>query len=392
MKIFIIAGEDSGDKLGSALIDGLSDTLDTPPNLVGIGGAEMNSRGLTSIFPMSELSVMGFLEIASQYKNLKKRLNQTVSAILDEKPDILLTIDAPEFCFRVAKKVKSFNQNLPIAHYVAPSVWAWRPKRALEISNYIDHVLALFPFEPPYFNNVGLSCDFVGHPIVSEEAATKKHIIEFKKQYFLGDDPVILCLPGSRKSEIKRLMPTFGETLQKFSNVLPNSRFILCSTPNVFELSKNYLKSIPKNTIFLSPEEIGMEKYLAFKKASFKISSLALAASGTVSLELAANRTPMVIGYDMNYFSRQIIQMLMRIDTVSLVNLITGNRNIPECIGANFNSENLFLEMVRVYSNNQNQVRDFTTTMVLLGENDQPPNIRAANSIIRFYKEFKTVR
>ena len=149
---------------------------------------------------------------------------------------------------------------------------------------------------------------------------------------------------------------------------------------------------MPKNTVFLSPEEIGMEKYLAFKKASFKISALALAASGTVSLELAANRTPMVIGYDMNYFSRQIIQMMMRIDTVNLVNLITGNRNIPECIGANFNSENLFLEMVRVYSNNQNQIKDFTTAMVLLGENDQPPNVRAANSIIRFYKDFKTVQ
>ena len=388
----MIAGEDSGDKLGSSVMDGLRETLDESPNFIGIGGVEMERRGLTSIFPMSELSVMGIIEIVSHYKNLKKRLNQTVSAILNEKPDILLTIDSPEFCFRVLKKVKTFNRNIPIAHYVAPSVWAWRPKRAMEISKYVDHLLALFPFEPPYFNNVGLSCDFVGHPIVSKDTATKKNIIEFKKQYALGDDPIILCLPGSRKSEIKRLMPTFGETLQKFSKVLPNSRFILCSTPNVFELSKNYLKSMPKKTIFLSPEEIGMEKYLAFKKASFKISVLALAASGTVSLELAANRTPMVIGYDMNYFSRQIIQMLMRTDTVNLVNLITGNRNIPECIGANFNSENLFLEMVRVYSNNQNQVRDFTTTMVLLGENDQPPNIRAANSIIRFYKEFKTVR
>ena len=148
---------------------------------------------------------------------------------------------------------------------------------------------------------------------------------------------------------------------------------------------------MPKNTIFLSPEDIGIEKYLAFKKASFKISALSLAASGTVALELAANKTPMVIGYDMNYLSRQIIQTMMCVDSVNLVNLITGNRNIPECIGANFNSENLFLEMVRVYSNNQNQVRDFTTTMVLLGENDQPPNVRAANSIIRFYKEFKTV-
>ena len=387
----MIAGEDSGDKLGSSLMDGLRETLDESLNFVGIGGVEMERRGLTSIFPMSELSVMGIIEIVSHYKNLKKRLNQTVSAILNEKPDILLTIDSPEFCFRVLKNIKTFNRNIPIAHYVAPSVWAWRPKRAMEISKYVDHLLALFPFEPPYFHHVGLSCDFVGHPIVSKDTATKENIIEFKKQYALGDDPIVLCLPGSRKSEIKRLMPTFGETLQKFSNVLPNSRFILCSTPNVFELSKNYLKSMPKDTIFLSPEEIGMEKYLAFKKASFKISGLALAASGTVSLELAANGTPMVIGYDMNYFSRKIIQMLMRTDTVNLVNLITGNRNIPECIGANFNSENLFLEMVRVYSNNQNQVRDFTTTMVLLGENDQPPNVRAANSIIRFYKEFKTV-
>jgi lipid-A-disaccharide synthase len=388
----MIAGEDSGDKLGSSVMDGLRETLDESPNFVGIGGVEMERRGLASIFPMSELSVMGIIEIVSHYKNLKKRLNQTVSAILNEKPDILLSIDSPEFCFRVLKKVKTFNRNMPIAHYVAPSVWAWRPKRAMEISKYVDHLLALFPFEPPYFNKVGLSCDFVGHPIVSKDTATKENIIELKKQYALGDDPIILCLPGSRKSEIKRLMPTFGETLQKFSNVLPNSRFILCSTPNVFELSKNYLKSMPKKTIFLSPEEIGMEKYLAFKKASFKISGLALAASGTVSLELAVNGTPMVIGYDMNYFSRQIIQMLMRTDTVNLVNLITGNRNIPECIGANFNSENLFLEMVRVYSNNQNQVRDFTTAMVLLGENDQPPNVRAANSIIRFYKDFKTVR
>ena len=388
----MIAGEDSGDKLGSAVIDGLRETLDASPEFVGIGGAEMNSRGLASIFPISELSVMGFVEIVSHYKNLKKRLNQTVSAILDEKPDILLTIDAPEFCFRVAKKVKSFNQNIPIAHYVAPSVWAWRPKRALKISNYIDHVLALFPFEAPYFKNVGLSCDFVGHPIVLEDVASKENIEELKKQYFLGDDPIILCLPGSRKSEINRLMPPFGQSLQMFSNVVPNSRFILCSTPNVFEHSKNYLKSMPQDTIFLSPEDIGVEKYLAFKKASFKISVLALAASGTVSLELAANRTPMVIGYDMNYFSRQLIQMMMRIDTVNLVNLITGNRNIPECIGANFNSENLFLEMVRVYSKNQNQIKDFTTAMVLLGEHDQPPHVRAANSIIRFYKEFKTVQ
>ena len=391
MKIFIIAGEDSGDKLGSAIIDGLKEVTDIPPKFVGIGGNGMISRGLESIFPMSELSVMGFVEIASKYKSLKKRLNQTISSILDEKPDILLTIDAPEFCFRVAKKVKLLNKNIAVAHYVAPTVWAWRSNRAKQISNFIDQILALFPFEPRYFHDVGVRCDFVGHPIVSETLADEESVTEFKKAYSLTDEPVILCLPGSRKSEIDRLMPVFGETLEKFSNALPNARFILPSTPDVYEYSKKFLDCMPKDIIFLTPEKFGMEKYLEFKKASFKLSQLALAASGTVSLELAANNTPMVIGYDMNFLSRKIIGLMLKIDTVNLVNLVTGNRNIPECIGSNFNSEKLFLEMVRVYSNNLNQIKDFKTTMDLLGINKEPPNVRAANSLLNLFENFKTV-
>lgn len=391
MKIFIIAGEDSGDKLGSAIIDGLREVTDVPPKFVGIGGNGMISRGLESIFPMSELSVMGFVEIASKYKSLKKRLNQTISSILDEKPDILLTIDAPEFCFRVAKKVKLLNKNIAVAHYVAPTVWAWRSNRAKKISNFIDQILALFPFEPRYFHDVGVRCDFVGHPIVSETLADEESVTEFKKAYSLTDEPVILCLPGSRKSEIDRLMPVFGETLEKFSNALPNARFILPSTPDVYEYSKKFLDCMPKDIIFLTPEKFGVEKYLEFKKASFKLSHLALAASGTVSLELAANNTPMVIGYDMNFLSRKIIGLMLKIDTVNLVNLVTGNRNIPECIGSNFNSEKLFLEMVRVYSNNLNQIKDFKTTMDLLGINKEPPNVRAANSLLNLFENFKTV-
>ena len=391
MKIFIIAGEDSGDKLGSAIIDGLREVTDVPPKFVGIGGNGMISRGLESIFPMSELSVMGFVEIASKYKSLKKRLNQTISSILDEKPDILLTIDAPEFCFRVAKQVKLLNKNIAVAHYVAPTVWAWRPNRAKKISSFVDQILSLFPFEPQYFHDVGVRCDFVGHPIVSETLADEESVTEFKKAYSLTDEPVILCLPGSRKSEIDRLMPVFGETLEKFSNALPNARFILPSTPDVYEYSKKFLDCMPKDIIFLTPEKFGVEKYLEFKKASFKLSHLALAASGTVSLELAANNTPMVIGYDMNFLSRKIIGLMLKIDTVNLVNLVTGNRNIPECIGSNFNSEKLFLEMVRVYSNNLNQIKDFKTTMDLLGINKEPPNVRAANSLLNLFENFKTV-
>ena len=391
MKIFIIAGEDSGDKLGSAIIDSLREAFDGSINFVGIGGNGMMKRGLDSIFPMSDLSVMGLVEIALQYPNLKNRLNQTIQSILDEKPDILLTIDAPEFCFRVAKKIKLSNKNIPIAHYVAPSVWAWRPNRAKKISKFVDHILALLPFEPRYFRDVGIKCDFVGHPIVTESLADEESIAEFKNEYSLAYEPIILCLPGSRKSEIDRLMPVFGETLEKFSNILPSARFVLPSTPNIYEYSKKYLGSMPKDVIFLSPEKIGIDKYLKFKKASFKISSLALAASGTVSLELAANNTPMVIGYDMGFLSRQIIGLMLKTETVNLVNLITGNRNIPECLGANFKSENLFLEMVRVYSNNQNQIKDFRTTMDLLGQNNEPPNVRAANSLLKFCRNFKMV-
>ena len=391
MKIFIIAGEDSGDKLGSAIIDSLREAFDGSINFVGIGGNGMMNRGLDSIFPMSDLSVMGLVEIALQYSNLKNRLDQTIQSILDEKPDILLTIDAPEFCFRVAKKIKLSNKNIPIAHYVAPSVWAWRPNRAKKISEFVDHILALFPFEPRYFRDVGIKCDFVGHPIVTESLADEESIAEFKNEYSLADEPIILCLPGSRKSEIDRLMPVFGETLEKFSNILPSARFVLPSTPNIYEYSKKYLGSMPKDIIFLSPEKIGIDKYLKFKKASFKISSLALAASGTVSLELAANNTPMVIGYDMGFLSRQIIGLMLKTETVNLVNLITGNRNIPECLGANFKSENLFMEMVRVYSNNQNQIKDFRTTMDLLGQNNEPPNDRAANSLLKFCRNFKMV-
>jgi len=389
LKIFIVAGEESGDKLGSAIIDGLRDALDVSPIFVGIGGTGMESRGMNSIFPMSDLSVMGFLEIAFQYQNLKKRLNQTVSAILDEQPDILLTIDAPEFCFRVAKKIKFLNRNIPIVHYVAPTVWAWRPKRAKKISQFIDHVLALFPFEPRYFHDVGLSCDFVGHPIISETRASEENVAELRKEYSLKDGPIVLCLPGSRKSEVDQLMPVFGQTLKKFSCILPEASFILPSTPDIFEHSKKYLKYMPKDIIFLTPEGIGVEKYLDLKKASFKISNLALAASGTVSLELAANDTPMVIGYDMNFLSGWVISSLLRTDTVNLVNLITDNRNIPECIGSNFNVENLFLEMVRVYSNNQNQLKDFKSTMNSLGDKKIHPNVRAANSLLNFYNNFR---
>ena len=174
MKIFIIAGEDSGDKLGSAIIDSLRAAIDVSPNFVGIGGNGMISRGLKTIFPMSELSVMGFVEIALQYRNLKKRLNQTVSSILDEKPDILLTIDAPEFCFRVAKKIKLLNKNIPIAHYVAPTVWAWRPNRAKKFQILLIIFWHFFLLSLVILKMLGLNVILLGIQLYQKLPPTKK--------------------------------------------------------------------------------------------------------------------------------------------------------------------------------------------------------------------------
>ena len=351
----------------------------------------MVCSGLQSIFPMQDLSVMGPMEILKQYGKLKKRLDETVSSIIDIEPDILITIDAPEFCFRVAKRIKKLRKNLPIVHYVAPTVWAWRPKRAKRISKYIDHILALLPFEPAYFHVEGLSCDFVGHPAVNEPLANNKIINQFKTEFSILNQPVILCLPGSRKSEVDRLMPIFGESLTKFARAFPGAKFILPSAPHVVENAKNLLNYMPNDLIFLDPVSFGAEKYLDYKKASFKIADLALAASGTVSLELAMNSTPMVIGYDMNFFSKKIISLLLRTDSVNLVNLISGNRSVPELIGDDCSSDLLFLEMIKVFSDNKKQFKDFKTTISRLGIDDVKPNIRAAISVKNFFTHFKTV-
>ena len=165
MKIFIIAGEASGDKLGAAMMKGFEHLADQKIEFIGVGGALMEGMGLKSLFPMEEISLMGISEILSQYRHLKQRIRQTASSVLEEKPDVLITIDLPEFSFRVADLVKQAS-DIPTVHYVAPTVWAWRPGRARKIAKYIDHVLALFPFESPLMQDAGMSCDFVGHPVV----------------------------------------------------------------------------------------------------------------------------------------------------------------------------------------------------------------------------------
>ena len=220
LRVFILAGEPSGDRLGAALMEGLK-SLDPGVTFEGVGGSLMTAQGLSSRFPMSELSVMGLAEVLPTYRHLKRRIHETADAILAMQPDVLITIDSPDFSLRVARLVKEHSA-IRTVHYVAPSVWAWRPGRAQKMATCIDHVLALLPFEPPYMEAAGMECDFVGHPVVGEPHATPEEISKLRADLGIGDAPVVLALPGSRRSEVSRLAPVFGAALTILSARTPS--------------------------------------------------------------------------------------------------------------------------------------------------------------------------
>ena len=383
MKVFIIAGEASGDKLGAAMMDGFESLKTADIDFIGVGGPLMQERGLTSLFPMDEISLMGISEILSKYRFLKDRIRQTARAIIEAQPDVLITIDLPEFSFRVAKLVRQAS-SIPTVHYVAPTVWAWRPGRAKKISKYIDHVLALFPFEPPLMREAGMSCDFVGHPVVDDPIATRKEVEQFKSKFELGTGPILLCLPGSRHSEIKRLSPIFDATLQQVIGRRPEVNIVLPAAVPVADQVKTAVQNWKHKPVLIDPREYTPDQAIRIKKAAFKAADCAIAASGTVSLELAANHTPMVIAYDMNWLSRQIIGRLLRIDSVNLVNLVSESRAVPEFIGKACRPDRIASALLELMENPDKQNTAMERAMERLRVNANAPNNHAAQSVLNF--------
>jgi len=383
MKIALIAGESSGDKLGAALIDGLDAILEQPADFIGVAGPRMITRGMDSLFAMQELSVMGIVEILKQYPRLKRRLDETADYIIAQNPDVLITIDAPEFSLRLAKIIHS-KSDIPTVHYVAPTVWAWRPKRADKMAHFIDHVLALFPFEPPLMQRAGISCDFVGHPVVTDPIATNEEVAAFRDDFGIGDAPLVLILPGSRNNEISKLMAPFGETLALARQTMPDLQCVLPAAPHVVGAVQEAVQNWPIRPIVLDHRELGETTYEVAKRAAFRAADVALAASGTVSLELAANDTPMVIAYDMGWLSRQIIGRMLITDTVTLVNLVTDTRVIPEFIGKNCRADLIAPALLESLIAPQGQLRALRDTMDKLGRGATSPGTQAAGSVIRF--------
>ena len=379
MKVFVIAGEASGDALGAAVMAGLAE-LGVSVDWRGVAGPRMMAQGMDSLFPMDELSVMGLAEVLPRYLDLRRRLKQTIAAAIDFAPDLLLTIDSPDFTLRAAKAIKP-AVGCPVVHYVAPSVWAWRPGRAQKMARHVDHVLALLPFEPPYMEAAGMTCDFVGHPVVTEAVASGNDVAAFRRETGIGDARILLVLPGSRGSETGGLLPVFGPTLTRLKSDLPNLRVVVPAAPGVADQVIAAAAGWPFDPVILDMRDGQGD---ARKRAAFAAADAALAASGTVSLELAANDTPMVIAYAPSRLTWAIMSRLVKVDTVTLVNLVSETRAVPEFLGPACTPDRLapaVLDLLRDGADAQRHA--MVLTMDRLGRGGEPPGLRAARSILR---------
>ena len=376
MKLFLIAGEPSGDRLGAALMIGLK-ALSPAVEFAGIGGPLMQAQGMQSLFPMEELSIMGIAEVLPKYFALKRRIAQSAAAAVAYSPAAMITIDSPDFCLRVAQIVKSSRPSLRTIHYVAPSVWAWRPGRAAKMAKVIDHVMALLPFEPPFMTAAGMSCDFVGHPVVSEPVATPAEARAFRRAHDIAPDaPLIAILPGSRKGEITRLAPQFGEVARNLIANHPTARFLIQTVQSQSALVHGLTQHWPGKPVYLdAPSPMD-------RAAAFTAANVALAASGTVSLELAAQSCPMVIAYDLNRLTYWLMRKMALIDTVTLVNLVTETRTVPEFLGERCRADLITPAILQLLDNHRDQIGAMRQTMKLLGQGDASPGMRAARSVL----------
>jgi lipid-A-disaccharide synthase len=386
MKVFILAGEPSGDKLGGALMVGLQSL--GPVEFQGVGGPMMQAQGLRSLFDMTDLSVMGLLEVLPKIPKLLRRVKQTVAAAREFAPDVLITIDSPDFCLRVAGKLKDANPNLKVIHYVAPSVWAWRPERAEKMAKSVDHVLALLPFEPPYMEKAGMSCDFVGHPVAAEPIPTEAEMDALAAELGLNRDYPILCLlPGSRKGEVARMGPVYRWSLASSARDIAGVQVLMPAAGAVVEQVEDLVDDWALRTYILDPTGFSAEEAEHRKRTAFRLADAALATSGTVALELAAAECPMVVAYKANYLSTRMVKKMAQIDTANLINIVTKTRVIPEFLFENCTPQNIGPVLADLLTNKDAHAKQRAAciqTIDALGRGGEDPGLRAAKSVIAF--------
>lgn len=367
---YLIAGEASGDALGAGLMRALK-TENPAVTFAGIGGEVMQREGLNSLFPYSDLSIMGFWEIVPHIPKLLKRLHETVQDIAAKKPDAVVTIDSPGFNFRIAKMLKNHPQiqSIPRIHYVAPSVWAYKPGRAAKTAMLFNQLLALLPFEPPYFEKVGLKTTFVGHPVLWEPQ--KGDAAAFRVRHNLtSEEPLLLILPGSRMGEVRRHLPLFIAA----ARAMEGFRIAVLAGPQV----KEVIRSSTAGDILVCD--------VAEKQDAFAAATLALSKSGTVTLELAAASVPTVVAHKVNALTAGLLRVMILVRYVSLVNIISGAEVVPELLQKDCNVENISqaLHALAEPEEMQKQKEGLAKAIQRLrGNNEENPSVIAARTILK---------
>ena len=322
--IYLLAGEPSGDLLASRLMQALR-AKDPTIEFTGLGGETMTAQGFDTLFDISEISVMGIFEVLPKLRLIMRRLNNVMDDIRYTRPDVIVTVDSWGFAHQVLARLKKKGCRIPRVHYVAPQVWAWQKGRAKTIARLVDHLMTLLPFEPPYFEKHGLKCTFVGHPVIENTASLTDNPLAFKEKYGIPEQCTLMSvLPGSRRSEIKRLIPVFKRVLLEVKKTFPDLFLVI---PSVVAISENVKDAFADLDI---PHRIILGQYERY--AAFQSSMFALAASGTVSLELAACGTPHVIAYKFGSISNKLAPYFSRTQFANLINILANKLIIPEFI------------------------------------------------------------
>ena len=375
--IFLVAGEPSGDVLGGALIAALRQRTGGNLRIAGIGGERMHEQGLTSLAPLSDIAVAGVAEVVPRAPVILRRVRQTVAAIRALRPDAVVTIDSSGFSWRVAHRLRRSDETLPLIHYVAPMVWAWRAGRARRMARWYDHLMTLLPFEPPYFERAGLSCCYVGHPVL-ESGADRGDGTRFRTSHGLtADDLLITVLPGSRNGEVKRLLPIFGAGLERLESLIGPFRVAVPTVATVAGMVTSAARAWPGAPIIIRRPEV--------KYDAFAASRVALAASGSVALELALAKLPMVVGYRLNRLTEGFLNRVLKVRQVNLVNLLLGRPLVCELLGHNCTPERVAASVAELVRNERVRAahyEGYDEARRLLEIGGSSPSLRAADQVL----------
>ena len=381
LKVYLITGEPSGDLLGARLMRALKEKGSV--EFYGVGGEGMQAEGMESLFPISDLSVMGIFEVIPHLKQILSRIKQTLDDIEKQKPDIVITVDSWSFSKQIHLGLIKRKIKVPHIHYVAPQVWAWKKGRAKQIKKWVDHLFMLLPFEEKYFKPYGVHYTYVGHPVI-EGGSDKGDAQRFITMHNLSKkDFIFTILPGSRKTEIKYLLPIFKQVVEQMAKQHKNLRVVLPTVETVREKIEKETSTWNVPVLIVSGE---MARYDAFAA-----SNLALAASGTVSLELAMAKVAHAIIYKVSPLTGWLAYHILKIKYVNLINILSDRKIIPECLQDDCNLNKIMLELNRLTGQNGlKQIKDSQKALSLLGAgNSMTSSQKAALKVYEIVKDYK---